>query len=127
MSQILSRKERRARKAHTCDICNAKIIQGESYIHSVWADGGRVFDGNQHIHCEAMSERYCMAMGVDEYDADDVGYWAQEEVCAECEKWADGCEYTALTCPDVLKALLPPMLLTHEDVRRHLEGGRNHG
>ena len=121
MIDILSRKERKARKARRCDICNGEIAPGESYIHSVQADGGRISDWNEHIHCEALAERYCMAVGENEYDADDVEWWAQNEICSECDKRDDACEYTALTCPPVLEGLLPPTLLTNEDVRRHLE------
>lgn len=123
MGEILSRKERKARKAHPCEICKSEIVPGESYIHTVFTDGGRVDDMNMHIHCEAMTNRYCMAMDCDEYDPDEVRCWAQDEICSECEKRADACERTALTCPIVLEGLLPPTLLTHEDVRRHLEGG----
>lgn len=122
MSMVLNRKERRARKSHRCSICNGDIVPGEHYIRYAYADGGRAYDMVQHIHCDALVERYCMAMGCDEYDPDDVEYWAQEEICSECDKWADACEHTALTCPVVLGALLPPTLLTHEDVRRHLKG-----
>lgn len=121
MAEILNRKEQCARKTHHCELCNGEIYPGESYVRIAFTDGGRAYSSKQHIHCEALAERYCMAMGTDEYDNDDVHYWAQEEVCAECDKWADACEHTTLTCPKVLKALLPPTLLTHEDVRRHIE------
>lgn len=119
--EILSRKERRARRVRRCDTCHDEIVPGESYVHSAFVDGGRVYDYNQHIHCEALCERYCMAMGVNEYDDDDVEWWAQDEVCTGCDKRDDACEHTALTCPLVLEGLLPPTLLTNEDVRRHLE------
>lgn len=104
MAEVLNRKEQCARKTHHCELCNGEIYPGESYIRIAFTDGGRAYSFKQHIHCEALVERYCMAMGTD-----------------ECDKWADACEHTALTCPKVLKALLPPTLLTHEDVRRHIE------
>lgn len=121
MGQFLSRKEQKARKTRCCDTCHSEIMPGESYVRIAFTDDGKVRDYSQHIHCDALAERYCMAMGTDEFDGDDVCWWAQEEVCAECDKWADACEHTALTCPLVLKALLPPTLLTHEDVRKHIE------
>lgn len=121
MGELLSRKEQRARKTRLCDTCHEEIVPGENYIRIAFVDGGKIRNYSAHIHCEALAERYCMAMGTDEYDSDDVNWWAQEEVCADCDKWADACENTALTCPLVLTALLPPTLLTHEDVRRHIE------
>ncbi len=125
MSKILERRERRARKAHSCDICNTKITPGESYIHLVFADVGKVFDRYQHIHCDALAERYCMANGCDEYDSGEVREWAEDEICTECEGRNTpfrGCRKNPLTCPIVLEGMLPPALLTYEDVRRHLEG-----
>ena len=121
MAEFLSRKEQKAKKPRRCDTCHAEIAPGERYVRTAFTDNGSVGDYSQHIHCEALAERYCMAMGTDEYDFDDVEYWAQEEVCSECDKRDDACDHTAMTCPLVLRALLPPTLLTHEDVRRHIE------
>lgn len=120
MVEILSRKERKARKARRCDICNGEIAPGESYIHSVQADNGRISDWNEHIHCEALAERYCMAMGTGDCERGDVEAWASEEVCSECDTRETCRERTPLNCPRVLQGLLPPSLLTHEDVRRYL-------
>ena len=126
MSEILSRKDRRARNAHMCDICHTEIMPGESYIHMVFTDGGKVLDSNHHIHCDALTERYCMANGLDEYDSSEVREWAEDEICTECEARKTphrGCRKNPLTCPIVLEGLLPQALLTHEDLRRHLTGG----
>ena len=126
MSEILSRKERRARKAHMCDICNTEIVPGESYVHLVFSDCGKVFDSNHHIHCDALTERYCRANKLDEYDEGEVREWAEDEICTECEGRNTpprGCHKNPLICPIVLEGLLPPTLLAHKDVRRHLEGG----
>ena len=122
MITILNRRERRAKKEHFCTTCHGKIAPGEGYIYTVFSDGGHVYDSRQHIHCEVLCERYCTAVGCDEYDDLDVEWWAQDEVCAQCNQKDDGCEHTALTCPVVLEALLPPYLTSNEDVRRHLDG-----
>lgn len=122
MGSILSRIERKARKEHICDICNTRIVPGERYIHIAFECDGKAYADKRHIHCDMLAERYCMAMDADEYNYTDIEYWAQDEVCKECEKREDQCDFTAMTCPIVIEALLPPTLLTHEDVRRHIKG-----
>ncbi len=121
MTEILSRRERKARKAQRCVTCNGDIEPGESYIRVVLVNGSRVYEEKQHIHCEALAIRYCRDAGKNEYDAGEVNKWAQEEVCSECDKRDGACADAALTCPLVLEGLLPPTMLTHEDVRRHLK------
>lgn len=131
MGDLICRKERRARKARRCDICCREITPGEKYVHAVSVDGGKIGDWDMHSHCETLVERYCMAMGVNEYDAQDVEWWAQDEVCSNCDKRADACDHTALTCPAVLNRLLPPTLLADESVRRYIDANTreitNHG
>lgn len=120
MGEMIGRKERRARKERRCDICNSAILPGEQYIRIASVDGGRIHVWNEHVHCEALVERYCMATCEDEFNAEDIECWAQDEICSECDQRDDDCDYTALTCPKVLKGLLPPVLLSHEDVRKRL-------
>lgn len=120
MGEMIGRKERRARKGRRCDICNSAILPGEQYIRIASVDGGRTYVWNQHIRCDALVERYCMATCEDEFNAEDIEEWVQDEICSGCDQRDDDCDYTALTCPKVLKGLLPPVLLSHEDVRKRL-------
>lgn len=120
MSKILSRKQRRARKEHACDLCGERIVAGEGYIYFATEESGRVRSYKQHITCDALAERYCMAMDKNEYDEADVEDWVWDEVCKECGRQEECGRQTALTCPAVLRGLLPAALLTNEDVRRHL-------
>lgn len=120
MGETIGRKERRARKERRCDICNSAILPGEQYIRIAFVDDGRIHVWNEHIHCETLVERYCMTTHEDEFNAEDIECWAQDEICSECDQRDDNCDYMALTCPRVLKGLLPPVLLSHEDVRKRL-------
>lgn len=114
------RRERKARKARSCDLCNGQIAPGERYVYGVFYDSGDAYDWNMHLHCEALAERYCMAMGTGDCERGDVEAWASEEVCSECDTRETCRERTPLNCPRVLQGLLPQSLLTHEDVRRYL-------
>lgn len=122
MAELLSRKEVRARKGHICDLCKAKIETGAMYVRSAYEDGGKVYDFKQHIHCDYLADSYCASMGCDEYDNGDVEDWVFDEVCRDCADRED-CITPTLLCPVVIKALLPPTLQTHEEVKRYTEGG----
>lgn len=120
---MISRRERRARKARRCFLCEGLIAPGERYVYSACYGEADAYDWSMHLHCKALAERFCMAMGAYEYGRDDVEAWASDEVCSECDRLEADCEGTPLTCPRVIRSLLPPPLLTHEDIRRHLETG----
>lgn len=123
--EILSMKELTAKKTHTCDLCKAEIRAGESYIRTAIVDAGKLISFKEHIHCNALAERYCMATCREEYDGEDVCCWAEDEVCTECEN-RDSCEQPTLECPKLIRALLPATIITNESVRAHVEENRTH-
>ena len=120
MNQLLSRKEQKARKPHVCDFCHEEISKGESYVHTVSLDGSRVVDSKIHIFCEALAVQYTKSTGQRLFKERRVLAWIQREVCAKCDASAECSRSEPIVCPLVLESLLPPALLSHEDIQRRI-------
>lgn len=54
METLTHRKKVKARKPHTCDLCNETILKGDFYLRSSVADSGTVYSFNEHLSCGAL-------------------------------------------------------------------------
>jgi len=59
-------KEVKARKQHSCDFCNERIIVGDKYMKSTHVFDGQVYDWKTHNHCNKLAHTMNMYDDCDE-------------------------------------------------------------
>ena len=111
-SNILTNRQRKARKQHICDLCGKPIPKGAEYIYTTFVCDCMICEEHRHIHCDAM-----MNAAFTEYDAESY------DECLEYI-WEDTCEtmcsfeqreecdlVTALSCEYCQECMLSPEIL----------------
>lgn len=107
MPDILDRKERIARKEHSCSYCNEKIAIGEKYEWAKLKSGSELYEWKNHIKCGVIAQELWSYIdpynGMTEYDfqqgcADFCG----EFICPYCKEKNEDCYY----CLDKIYNLL---------------------
>ena len=98
MPEIIRDEIRKARKAHTCDLCSKGIHPGETYRYSFNKDGGTAYPFSTHLQCwkiaTALWEWFDPDEGISEgHFEDDLREYCWRFVCPHCQKWSsdDGC------------------------------------
>lgn len=82
-ADILTYKQRKAKKPHKCDLCGKSILPGIEYIYTSYSYDGSIHDSRFHIHCDAMASAVLATGDFDEYNYDDIAYWLWEIICEE--------------------------------------------
>lgn len=88
----------KAKKEHTCDLCNQKIAVGEKYSRFTGKYDGDMLDVKHHLLCERMCKAYCAWANETEYANEDVQEWLREEYCHICENYEE-CTVSEFECP----------------------------
>ena len=88
----------KAKKEHTCDLCNQRIKVGEKYSRFRGKYDGDWIDIKHHLLCDRICRAYCDWANDDEYSNDCVQDWLHDEYCYDCERCED-CEENPLSCP----------------------------
>lgn len=94
--EIISEKDRKARKPHICDYCGGTIEAGEVYNHCV-IKGDDIYTWDAHIVCKSVaSDLWDYIDPWEGMTADDFQEGCQEFcrtfICPDCKQWNDGCE-----------------------------------
>lgn len=115
MSKPAEVTQRKAKKIHYCADCGKPILPGSEYICVHGRQNGGHFYRKEHIHCDAVINAYCGAMGCEVYyeRLDGVVAWIRDEVCAKCadrESCGAGGQDT-FSCSVVLRRVLAPTVL----------------
>ena len=87
MSEVLMRRERTARKTHSCDYCGSPIIRGEVYSYAVLKHE-TLYEWKSHLKCEVIASALWNYIDPDEGMSDED---FQEGCCDFC---------SAFICPD---------------------------
>jgi len=115
MREICDVTQRKARKAHACDVCGKAILPGSEYIHARSVQDSRYWYNKLHIHCDAVLEAYAKqaGKGVDYERLYEVGDWLFDTACCKCPQ-EGACRLTGqdiLSCKSALMRILPPTTL----------------
>lgn len=98
----------KARKVHTCDLCNETINIGEKYHRNSGKYNDRMFDNKYHIECQNIIDKFCDENGDAEYDNDWIYDWLHENYCYACihgDDNQDDCDKDTITCPLIREQL----------------------
>lgn len=96
MGELITEKVLRARKEHSCFLCNNPICSGESYIRQVAKDGGDIYSMSTHLKCKEIAD-FLIGEGYldNEYDYMDFNDactdYLRDNVCPNCKYWNCGC------------------------------------
>lgn len=114
MGEILTMKQRKARKEHKCTLCGSPILPGREYMYYSWVNDCRISEGKFHIHCDAMLDVFMTEFCFDdEYDYDDAACALREEGCEKVCTYEEReeCTLDLFSCERCLRKLLPPTVL----------------
>lgn len=112
MMEFYSESKVKARKKHTCEMCNKDIQQGELYYRENGKWDGDFFSRALHVQCHLMEADYCTEVD-QEFSWSDITEYIYDEYCYRCEHAAcnedkDGwteCEYSVTDCPTIFEIL----------------------
>lgn len=110
MIEIISDKDRKARKPHICDYCGGTIATGEIYNHCV-IKGDDIYTWDAHIVCKSVaSDLWDYIDPWEGMTADDFQEGCQKFcrtfICPDCKQWNDGCEQEEPFCIQKIYNLL---------------------
>ena len=108
MSDLLDRKDRKARKDHCCDLCGQIIPKGEIYEWSKGVYDGIIYEWHEHEKCSAVCGEIWSYVDPDEgMDEDEFHDGCQEIcqrfICPDCPKYNteyEECEDDLTFCID---------------------------
>lgn len=95
--QMLTSKERKARKEHRCSLCSEIIRKGEVYDWTKTIHEGIIYDWKSHKRCSFLCQQLWdyadPDKGMDEeLFQDSLHYFCQEFICPDCDKWDCECK-----------------------------------
>lgn len=129
MNEICSVTQRKAQKAHFCDVCGKPILPGSEYIAIRSAQDSRFWHNKEHIHCDALLDAYTRqtGLGLDYGRLDVVVTWLCAKACSECHH-EHSCRFAGqdiFGCTVALRRVLPPTVLSAalESVRKNIDIG----
>lgn len=112
MTNILTDEQRKARKAHKCDLCGKYISKGAEYIYTTYVFDGHIYTEHRHIHCDAVINAAFAEYDAESYDECLYGIW--EDICERLCSYdqLEECDLTTtLSCEICQKHLLTPQFL----------------
>lgn len=131
MNEICSITQRKAKKAHFCDVCGKSIIPGSEYMDMRYAQDGLFWHSKEHIHCDALLDAYTRqtGLGPDYGRLDIVATWLCAKACSECPN-ESSCRLAGqdiFACTAALRRVLPPTVLSAalESVRKNIDVGED--
>ncbi len=98
MPEILEKKERVARKEHTCNYCSDKIEKGERYDWSKLVDGRELYEWKSHLKCAFIAGELwdyvdpCNGMTEDDFHCA-CAEICNDFVCSNCDEEDEDCHY----------------------------------
>lgn len=125
MPELISSKERVARKDHVCSYCGGTIHRGETYYWDKLKCDGLLYDWKSHKKCSSIASRLWDYIDPDDgMTADDFHYGCSEFsrafICPDCPDADDDLECKKDECYCVDK--IYDFLQTHELYRDRREG-----
>ena len=104
--------QRKARKAHACEVCGCAIYPGKEYIYVRCITGKGYSDSKRHIHCDALLCQFMKDSGK-ELRMDrlhEVSAWMQKKACSTCSLKGEcnRMEHQLTACLRLLSCILPP-------------------
>lgn len=90
---ILSDKERKARKSHSCDYCGCEIPVGKKYNCASLIYDNRLYDWKAHLDCQFIAQALWSWIDPDDYGLDSehfqesVQEFCAAYVCPNCVHW----------------------------------------
>lgn len=125
MPELISSKDRKARKPHSCSYCNGIIEKGEIYNHSFLKCAGEIYDWDSHKECQFIAKE--LWEYIDPWDGmteDDFQEGCQEFchtfVCPDCpdyDKECHECLQDYQYCPDKIHEILQKYDLVRSKVK----------
>jgi len=107
MPDILERKDKVARKNHTCSYCNGTIEKGTSYEYAKLKDGGELYEWKNHKECGFIAQQLWSYIDPDEGMTEEdfqegCMEFCKAFICLDCNKKTEDCYY----CLDKIFAFL---------------------
>ena len=111
MSEVLMRRERTARKTHSCDYCGSPIIKGETYSYTVlkYED---LYEWKCHLKCEVIASALWKYIDPDEGMTEEdfqegCQNFCSTFICPGCNLLSEGgCEDDLEYCIDKIYDIL---------------------
>jgi hypothetical protein len=105
MRTLIRSKNLKARKQHTCDLCNHPIKIGELYNRQQVKDGKDFYTVKTHYACDFVSNKLWLYIQPWDGMTDAEFYegccnYSEQFVCPHCEHWTDdaGCDIGRSYC-----------------------------
>ena len=94
-------KQRTARKAHVCSLCQEPIKPGQKYYEYTGLYNDRFFGERYHLGCERLIMHFNTEVNdEDDYSAEDIWTWIRCEYCQQCS-WQSDCMENPTRCARV--------------------------